>query len=120
MPTKDEHIDQALRNEALADRLDATLNPTQEWRVTLFFYAALHWIEAYLSEMGITAKSHQDRINKILRISELGPIRYNYGRLKIESENARYECKRFDEPEILRIRDEHYNPVKDHMRTLMP
>lgn len=119
MPTKDEHIDQALRNETLADRLDANLNPTQEWRVTLLFYAALHWVEAYLTNIGMRTFNHSGRQKVISQRPELTQIVVNYFLLKHESEEARYNCKAFAESELSQIRDNYYNPVKQHMQSLL-
>ncbi|MBM2826712.1 MAG: hypothetical protein HW403_776 [Dehalococcoidia bacterium] len=119
MPTKDEHINQALRNEALAERLDTSLNPTQEWRVTLLFYAALHWVEAYLSDIGIGERTHTQRRKQIAELPQLSDLYHNYHQLQRESENARYDCKAFGEPDVLGIRDSHYHPVKQHIQTLL-
>jgi hypothetical protein len=47
MPHKNVHIAQALHNEELAAYLSGTAYP--DWIVTSMFYAALHYVEAYLT-----------------------------------------------------------------------
>jgi hypothetical protein len=42
-----QHIRQAEHNEALADYLLGT--PYPDWRCTVLFYAALHYVQAYFS-----------------------------------------------------------------------
>ena len=49
MPSQRRHVQAALDNEALANALLAAgMSPS--WAVVLSFYAALHWVDAFLAQ----------------------------------------------------------------------
>lgn len=52
MPSKDQHIQQALRNEAISAEIESLGH--HDWAVTPMFYAVLHWTDAYLAVGGKT------------------------------------------------------------------
>lgn len=53
MPDKAAHRQRAVDNETFANqRLDMDEAGDRPWVATAYFYAALHWIEAYLVHVG--------------------------------------------------------------------
>lgn len=90
MPTKEQHLTQAARNEALADVLLRT--EYGEWTVTVYFYAAVHYIEAFLAVQGIHCDGHTERNTYVGRIPELRRVGKEYSALRTVSRQARYHA----------------------------
>ena len=91
MSTGQEHFDQATHDEGIARHLWAERSDAPDWRVTCLFYAAVHYVEAFLDEhdLGHSA-NHAVRYRHIRRhLSEILP---HYRRLFDSSQDARYEC----------------------------
>ena len=95
MPSKTEHVDWAKHNEEFWQSFDLDTTPFRDWVVTGLFYEMAHWVEAFLATKGHQSHTHGQRstaMQKYRNPSELGPILVDYGILKQDSENARYEC----------------------------
>jgi len=88
-----DHILQAQHNEAFYQAIDK--NTYSEWAMTVLFYAALHYINAFLDRVGIDPGGHQERDNIVQNRKELRPIWHQYRYLKNRSINARYYCVTF-------------------------
>jgi hypothetical protein len=57
--TVQEHLQQAHRNEGLAQRLGIPPLRTYDWAITVLFYCILHFVDAYLLQRhGIVPKGH--------------------------------------------------------------
>lgn len=94
MPDVAEHIAQAHHNE----RFFATIDPAQysDWAVTVLFYSALHYIDAYLATTGyLDPGTHPERLRLIRSNAVTRAVYREYSRLKNYSENARYYGARF-------------------------
>jgi len=89
-----EHVAQAKHNERFFAKVD--LNEDSDWAVTALFYAALHYIGAYLAMVGCQDPgSHGGRLRLIRQDEQTRKLFKEYSRLKDYSENARYQGKRF-------------------------
>jgi hypothetical protein len=96
MPTKDQHVQKASDNEALAAKLDTASQASLNWKLIIMFYVAVHYVEAYLAKsMSIHLRSHTTRDSYISREANLRKIRTEYGHLKFYGYNARYEVDQF-------------------------
>jgi hypothetical protein len=114
LSTKQEHVERAEHNEFLIKTLN---NPFWDWAVTATFYAALHYIEAYLSTRPYHSSNHEKRDNKIQTDSNLKPLWSVYRELKNESKDARYQPEVvFGQADVLRVAT-HLEVIK---RTLKP
>jgi hypothetical protein len=60
--------------------------------VVLLFYSALHWVEAWLASRGVHSPSREFRNNAMSRLREMAPILTEYGQLRNDGWNARYNC----------------------------
>ena len=116
-----EYIQQAAHNAALASHLRRTRKDCLDWAVTCLFYAAIHYVNAYLVRMHIPIpKRHRGsdlkkpgRVNIVQSHSVLSQIYREYRHLDDESRDARYELKRpsasdydtFLIPQLVRIRE---------------
>lgn len=107
-----EHLDWAEENERTAQRLDKS-NPNQAaWAITIVFYAALHYVDAYvLAHFRSRPVDHAER-DDIVRSddSELKTIAVSYRRLKDMSRQARYQLAHYSERE--------YQAAVEHLRTV--
>jgi hypothetical protein len=61
LPTKEEHIAKAEGNAAFALSLPLEDQARIDWALIALFYAAMHYVEAYLSTIGQHLRSHTTR-----------------------------------------------------------
>lgn len=85
MPSRDEHLNRAQENEAFITSLDLSKSINVDWAVTVLFYAALHYIDAYLAVQSVHPYDHSARDNKISTNGSLNEIYNDYRRLKDRS-----------------------------------
>ncbi len=64
------------------------------------FYAALHYVEAYLATKKVHSGSHPVRDSNIHRDTTLRAIYPDYRELKDESRAARYDVAKFSKPDV--------------------
>ncbi len=101
MPNKDEHMGQSEHNRAFWESYDLNSTSYLDWVVAGIFYESVHWIEAYLDTKGEHSGGHPDRLRNMKKYkSDIGTIRSDYEVLRIESENARYLCHKYNPTEI--------------------
>ena len=95
MPTRKEHFQKAEGNRNFAESIALTSQPHIEWALTALFYAAVHFVEAYLADTGQHLKTHKTRDNVVARDSQLRRFFKQYQDLKYYGEAARYEIVPF-------------------------
>jgi hypothetical protein len=117
MTTESEHLDQAAHNFAVSGHLSASQD--WDWATIALFYSALHLVQAYFARSGIDARTHVQRERRMLGIADMGPLLLSYRWLRDQSENARYECRRFSEMEFESIRDGSYATISRRIRELL-
>lgn len=101
MPARDEHLQKAGHNESFVSsfNLDSTL--FLDWVVTGIFYAALHYVDAYLARNNYHPKFHAQRNALILKDSNLGSaIWQSYRDFQDDSWGARYKMQEFTAHEV--------------------
>jgi hypothetical protein len=98
--TVQEHLQQARRNEGLAQRLGIPPLRTYDWAITVLFYCILHFVDAYLLDRhNITPGGHAATWKRRQKIpgrnddvkQYLPQIHSEYMRLYDASRWARYE-----------------------------
>lgn len=117
MPELDRHLPQAERNESAADAMATLPNRHPDWEVTMLFYSALHYVDAFLATRGLHPRTHFER-NDLL--SNLTDISEYYHILFMRSMNARYHIYQFTPPEVDRIRNGAFRRVKEGILALLP
>jgi hypothetical protein len=96
LPIHSDHVNKAKGNEAFADAISPNSQAQIDWKLVVLFYAALHYVEAYLAkQMGVHLRSHTTRDSYVSKESNLKKVRTQYGHLKFFSYNARYEMDKF-------------------------
>jgi len=95
--TTQQHIERAQDNEVFAGSIKLSGPNDFAWRVTVTFYAAVHYVQAYLSSYGKYPIVHSARDSAVQRDRHLKKIYQDYRDLKDKSRDARYECSVMDQ-----------------------
>lgn len=119
MPRQQQHLQQARHNEALYHHL-ATVAPLYiDWQVTALFYAALHYVDAYLSKHNVHPASHSDRDQPIAMESVLRRIYTPYRDLESRSRDARYELYNIASGYEQTLYRAQYTTIRDYLTPLI-
>lgn len=119
MPDTRVHLDQAEHNERFFGSFDQTTY--SDWAVTVLFYAALHYVDAFLAHAGFKYPGgHHTRDGLVNSVTQLRTISTEYFRLKNRSSSARYYSSRFPAPDVERSRNTDLENIKRHIRGLLP
>lgn len=94
----EKHIKQAKHNKSLLEHLITTFpNTYSDWKVTLCFYTAVHYMRALVVKHGGELVDSHEQIKRMMCPRSVGKICTikqdqwdNYHGLKVYSENARY------------------------------
>jgi hypothetical protein len=115
-----DHVKQAESNEKLASHLEKT--PYADWRCTVLFYAALHYIQAYFGSQNpaLVFERHSDRDTAILEDSQIKPIRRDYRALKDWSQNARYKMHKPSVSDFGTDIEPSLISIKRHLKRFVP
>jgi hypothetical protein len=100
-----DYVQQAAHNTDLAEYLRANKTECLDWAVTCLFYAAVHYVNAYLVKAHIPiprkhraapaeAARRPGRLNIVQQDPALSSIYRNYRHLDDESRDARYELRK--------------------------
>lgn len=117
MPFTEDHIAFAEHNEMFVDSFDLDSTLYTDWVVTGMFYAALHYVEAYLAMLGEQPEDHRARDSHVKRhIPDIGK---DYRWLKDYSINARYYGYRFSADDIRRNISPRLEAIKKHILDLL-
>ncbi len=102
MPEASAHIEKAEHNERFAAVVRGLSAEFLDWVVTAYFYAALHYLEAYLAAnpMEKHPSSHGERQSYVANyFSRESYASFSY--LKDKSETARYDTRLFSTQDII-------------------
>jgi hypothetical protein len=120
MATATEHERKARHDEQFALQFDLNTTPYRDWVVTALFYAALHYVDAYLAKRwNQHPPKHRTRDSTIGKEVELRKIYNEYALLKNDSINARYLSYSFGADEVRKTVLPRYGRIKDHLSVLL-
>ena len=119
MPSKLEHKTKADGNAALALSINLDSQPRIDWALIMLFYAAMHYVEAYLALQGVHLKSHTSRDSHLGRDSKLKPIYGEYKDLKFYGYNARYEVFGFKASDVRDEALKGFEKIKSHIAPML-
>jgi hypothetical protein len=112
------HEQEARDNETFASTLYLDDAIQRKWMVVVLFYAAVHWIEAYLDQQfGIHSHDHDERRRRV--VTRLPTISISYEVLYRRSREARYEAMPFNQLAVERLVNVHYRAVRTHLLALL-
>lgn len=119
MPAKPIHVAKAQGNEGFALSLSLDSQPKIDWALIALFYAAMHYVEAYLALTGQHLRSHTHRDNVVGRDKNLKKIFREYQDLKYYGYAARYEPPQFTSKSFTIDALPQFNILKAHISTLL-
>lgn len=115
MPRPREHSDWADRNEKFAKSFYLDDQLEINWSITLLFYSALHYVDAYIVSRGGARHDHRSRA-KSMDDPFFDEIREDYKTLKDLSREARYNIAPFTKRDFQRA-DGLLQRIKAHVST---
>ncbi len=114
MPSAADHIIQAQHNEKFFHVTDKSAY--SDWAMTVLYYAALHYVDAFLARVGmVDPGGHDVRDQEVHHRAELRPVIKPYFRLKSRSRTARYYCGRFTLAELQRSYETDLNAIRSYL-----
>lgn len=108
MPAQNVHEEKARSIERVLPVFDDQKADHLDWIVVLAFYAALHWLDAYLARQGLHPTNHRERN----RAAQGQPIWDEYHELYAVSRIARYEAGGIPQQVAMRLRDQNMPAVR--------
>ena len=115
MPDSREHLEKARHNEAFVGQFNVEESPYLDWVVTGYFYAAVHYVEAYLARSNRHSTDHRARDSAVRRDAVLATVYNEYSDLKNDSINARYHMYRFAPDEVRNISAARFGTIKTRL-----
>jgi len=120
MPLTQDHLSIAKHNEEFYQSFDWDESPYNDWVVTGIFYAAIHYIEAYLDHvLSFHSGDHNTRDSAMGKLRELKVISHDYRSLKDDSENCRYDGQAFTGDEIRNDVEPNLEKIRVHITGLL-
>ena len=116
MPTTQQHLDWAERNERFAESISALPVRFPDWEITTLFYSALHYIDALLATRSEFPKSHKRRLDAIALMPGL---KDDYSSLYERSMDARYRMISFNTETADALRTGAFLRVRDEILSLL-
>lgn len=113
MPLNPELVDRAEHNERFITALDIQTTECLDWVVTVAFYVAVRYVDAYF--WPIRFASHAERRRGIRTDSRTRPIWTSYRELENSSRDSRYEFADFTVREVVSLIANRMNQIKTHM-----
>ena len=90
--TREEHLTKSAQNEAFEQTIDTSTVAGIEWAITVKFYVALHYVQAYFAAHStITPITHTLRASAIQRDPLIAGAYDDYRDLEDISREARYD-----------------------------
>lgn len=118
MPNRADHLARATENEELAGSLNLDKACQVDWAITILFYAALQYVDAFLAGKNFHPRSHDSRDTEIGNNGSLNPIYADYRKLKDKSRAARYEVPNFHRNQLPQV-EQQFQSIKSHVCGLL-
>ena len=116
MPALNQHLPLAESNEGFAESIAELPNRFPDWEITVLFYSALHYADAFLATQDIHPRSHDSRIRSI---RSLISVWEDYRDLYQLSLDARYNAVSFTAESADAVRSGSFRRVKDEVYSLL-
>lgn len=119
MANLSEHIHKARHNEVFAAIFWPARFRYADWAITVYFYAAVHLVEAYFATIGIHCNNHGQRNQEVTKRVPRR-IASHYLRLYRESRRARYEITPMTKVYAQNLLVNHFQPLRAYLLSLLP
>ena len=117
MPTLQQHIGQAIRNEEFADTISGLQTRFTQWEITALFYSVLHYVDAFLATHEHHPSSHRERRRLVAQFTSLQRENEKQYDLSIK---ARYATSEFTSQDIERLKAGDFRTLKEGITALLP
>jgi len=117
MPSVTDHKDQFDHNLDFVTSFYVPGCRYLDWVINVYFYAAVHLVEAFPAIQGIHSGNHSERIRQIWE--NLRPVYNDYRRLYGASRRARYEVWKSTDTEVQRLISNHFEPLRNYVLGLV-
>ena len=119
MPSKHEHITKAEGNASFAKSLSLDNQTRIDRALVVLFYAAMHYVEAYLATTRQHLRSHAVRDRVLGTEPELKKVFKEYQDLKFCGYNARYEMYAFTPDDVTYQALKDFETIKGHLQKFL-
>lgn len=119
MPSQDDHLQKARHNEQFVDSFELASTPYLDWVITGIFYAALHYVDAFLATQAVHPGSHSRRDAEVKLFLGTG-FYLDYRALKDDSQDARYRVRQFSAEEVQNEIRPLFQKIKSEVLALLP
>ncbi len=113
MPMDENLLERAKRNERFLATLDLATTPYLDWAVTIAFYAALRYVDAFFYPD--RPHDHRERLVWVRSNARTRPIYGSYLELYRQSRNARYELTQFTPDQVRSLVVNSLGRIRAHM-----
>lgn len=113
MPLDENLLERARHNERFLATLDLDTTPYLDWAVTIAFYAALRYVDAFFYPRRVG--SHTARIKLLGSNPQTRPIYDSYMILYRRSRDARYELTQFTPDQVKSLVVNSLGHIRAHM-----
>lgn len=90
-----------------------------DWEIVVFFYSALHYVDAFLAKSDRHPNGHPTRNKLVATTPELQSIYTKYINLYERSREARYTLLQFSQQYVLGLYTQDFRLVKEELRKLL-
>ena len=118
MPSQSEHLEKAEGNTRFANAIRPQTPVSSGWILTVLFYSALHYVEAFNAKHNQHFHEHPSLSQDIHRNPQLSAIYEDYRELSDFSWNARYRPNNYGITEVTEAKESHA-AVEQHIRGLL-
>lgn len=112
-----DHLAQADRFTRFVESLPPE-QPYKEWVLVLWFYIALHYVEAFLVTKSSLPRTHESRRIELRKHSETRAVQADYHELYKVSREARYDGTPFRQADLDRYRPMYHRVVAEMKNAL--
>jgi hypothetical protein len=121
VPKTAEHLARSRQNLRFAESFDLETTEYLDWVVTVYFYAAMHLVDAILYFRDhFDPPYHEIRRDCVRTKSYLRAINHQYKELKDRSEDARYRLIPFTKIQVEKDVIPLYRTIEAHILPLLP
>ncbi len=113
MPLDENRLERARHNERFLATLDLDATPYLDWAVTIAFYAALRYVDAFFYPE--RPHDHRERLIWVQTNPRTRPIYDSYLELYLQSRNARYELTQFTPDQVKSLVVNSLGHIRAHM-----
>lgn len=98
--SRDEHLQKVAENATFLASIDQSVPGAVGWSITVLFYGALHYVEAYFCSRAKGYNNHYSRATAIQQDSVIKSVYADYRDLENLSREARYDVSAFNAGDI--------------------